>query len=113
MANAAISATQCRSARALLGWSVAKLVSAASSAGGQSTISRWSGGRPCPLSPVQIRRAFEPFRVVFSARRQRGLGPRTLFEVGGDGVRKYREPDQDPPGAIVVVGGFAHTQSRA
>jgi hypothetical protein len=112
MANAAISATQCRSARALLGWSVAKLVSAASSAGGQSTISGWSGGRPSPPSPGQIRRAFEPFGVVFSARRQRGLGPRTLFEVGGDGVRKFRG-DQDPPRAIVVVGGFAHTQSRA
>ena len=113
MANAAISATtQCHSARALLGWSVAKLASAASSAGGQSTISRWSGGRPCPLSPGQIRRAFEPFGVVFSARRQRGLGPRTLFEVGGDGVRNFRG-DQDPPRAIVVVGGFAHTQSRA
>ena len=90
MANAAISATQCRSAR-FCWWSLAKLASAASSAGGQSTISRWSGGRPCPLSPGQIRRAFEPFGVVFSARRQRGLGPRTLFEVGGDGLRKFRD----------------------
>jgi hypothetical protein len=66
--------------------------------GRNARIGRFVGGRtvddfemerraPVPLSPGQIRRAFEPRGVLFSARRQRGLGPRTLFEVGGDGLR--------------------------
>jgi len=63
--NAVISAAQCRSARALLGWSVAKLASAASVRG--SAIDDFETERRAPVPAVarQIRRAFEPAGVLF------------------------------------------------
>jgi hypothetical protein len=63
--NAVISAAQCRSARALLGWPVAKLASAASVRG--SAIDDFETERRAPVPAVvrQIRRAFEPAGVLF------------------------------------------------
>ena len=63
--NAMISAAQCRSARALLGWSVAKLASAASVSA--SAIDDFEAERRAPLPAVAgpIRRAFEPVGVAF------------------------------------------------
>jgi transcriptional regulator with XRE-family HTH domain len=63
--NAMISAAQCRSARALLGWSVAKLASAASVSA--SAIDDFEAERRAPLPVVAgpIRRAFEPVGVAF------------------------------------------------
>jgi ribosome-binding protein aMBF1 (putative translation factor) len=63
--NALMSAAQCRSARALLGWSVAKLASAASV--GESAIDDFETERRAPVPAVarRIRRAFEPVGVLF------------------------------------------------
>jgi transcriptional regulator with XRE-family HTH domain len=63
--NALISAAQCRSARALLGWSVAKLALAASVRG--SAIDEFETERRAPVPAVarRIRRAFEPVGVLF------------------------------------------------
>jgi transcriptional regulator with XRE-family HTH domain len=63
--NAVISAAQCRSARALLGWSVAKLASAASVSA--SAIDDFEAERRAPLPAVvgPIRRAFELIGVAF------------------------------------------------
>jgi transcriptional regulator with XRE-family HTH domain len=63
--NEMISATQCRSARALLGWSVAKLASAASVSA--SAIDDFEAERRAPVPAVAgpIRRAFEPVGVAF------------------------------------------------
>jgi ribosome-binding protein aMBF1 (putative translation factor) len=60
-----ISAAQCRSARALLGWSVAKLALAASVRG--SAIDEFETERRAPVPAVarRIRRAFEPVGVLF------------------------------------------------
>jgi transcriptional regulator with XRE-family HTH domain len=60
-----ISAIQCRSARALLGWSVAKLASAASVSA--SAIDDFEAERRAPVPAVAgpIRRAFEPVGVAF------------------------------------------------
>jgi ribosome-binding protein aMBF1 (putative translation factor) len=60
-----MSAAQCRSARALLGWSVAKLASAASV--GESAIDDFETERRAPVSAIarRIRRAFEPVGVLF------------------------------------------------
>ena len=63
--NALMSAAQCRSARALLGWSIAKLASAASV--GESAIDDFETERRAPVPAVapRIRRAFEPVGVLF------------------------------------------------
>jgi transcriptional regulator with XRE-family HTH domain len=63
--NAMISAAQCRSARALLGWSIAKLASAA--AVSASAIDDFEAERRAPVPAVAgpIRHAFEPVGVVF------------------------------------------------
>jgi ribosome-binding protein aMBF1 (putative translation factor) len=63
--NAMISASQCRSARALLGWSVAKLASAASVSA--SAIDDFEAERRAPVSAVAgpIGRALETACVVF------------------------------------------------
>jgi DNA-binding XRE family transcriptional regulator len=60
-----ISAAQCRSARALLGWSVAKLASAASVRA--SAIDDLEAERRAPTPDVAgpLRRAFESVGVVF------------------------------------------------
>jgi transcriptional regulator with XRE-family HTH domain len=60
-----ISPAQCRSARALLGWSVAKLASAASVSA--SAIDDFEAERRAPLPAVAgpIRRAFEPVGIAF------------------------------------------------
>jgi transcriptional regulator with XRE-family HTH domain len=85
--NAMISAAQCRSARALLGWSIAKLASAASVSA--SAIDDFETERRAPVPAVAgpIRRAFEPVGVAFlpgeDVRPRRGA----LFEVGGDSAR--------------------------
>jgi transcriptional regulator with XRE-family HTH domain len=62
--DAMISAAQCRSARALLGWSVAKLASAASVSA--SAIDDFEAERRAPVPAVAgpIRRAFEPVGVA-------------------------------------------------
>jgi hypothetical protein len=74
-----ISAAQCRSARALLGWSVAKLASAASVSA--SAIDDFEAERRAPLSAVAgpIRRAFEPVGVAFLPGEDVRLRPRVLF----------------------------------
>jgi hypothetical protein len=63
--SAMISAAQCRSARALLGWSVAKLASAASVSA--NAIDDFEAERrpAVPAVAGPIRRAFEPVGVVF------------------------------------------------
>jgi hypothetical protein len=63
--NPMISAAQCRSARALLGWSIAKLASAASVSA--SAIDDFEAERRAPVPAVAgpIRRAFEPVGVAF------------------------------------------------
>jgi hypothetical protein len=63
--NAMISATQCRSARAQLGWSVAKLASAASVSA--NAIDDFEAERRPAVSAVAgpIRRAFEPVGSYF------------------------------------------------
>jgi len=60
-----MSAAQCRSARTLLGWSVARLASAASV--GESAIDDFETERRAPVPAVvrRIRRAFEPVGVLF------------------------------------------------
>ena len=85
--TAMISAAQCRSARALLGWSVAKLASAASVSA--SAIDDFEAERRAPLSAVAgpIRRAFEPVGVAFLPGEDVRLRPRVLFEVGSDNAR--------------------------
>jgi hypothetical protein len=86
-ANAMISAAQCRSARALLGWSVAKLASAASVSA--SAIDDFEAERRAPVPTVAgpIRRAFEPVGVAFLPGEGVLLRPGALFEVGGDSAR--------------------------
>jgi transcriptional regulator with XRE-family HTH domain len=85
--KAMISAAQCRSARALLGWSVAKLASAASVSA--SAIDDLEAERRAPVPAVAgpVRRAFEPVGVVFLAGEDVRLRPGTRFEVGGDSAR--------------------------
>ena len=62
--NALISAAQCRSARAILGWSVAKLASAASVRA--SAIDDFeTERRAAPAVARRIRRAFEPVGILF------------------------------------------------
>jgi hypothetical protein len=63
--NPMISAAECRSARALLGWSIAKLASAASVSA--SAIDDFEAERRAPVPAVAgpIRRALEPVGVAF------------------------------------------------
>jgi hypothetical protein len=85
--NAMISAAQCRSARGLLGWSVAKLASAASISA--SAIDDFEAERRAPVPAVAgpIRRAFEPVGVAFLPGEDVRLRPGALFEVGDDSPR--------------------------
>ena len=95
--NAMISAAQCRSARALLGWSVAKLASAASVSA--SAIDDFEAERRAPLPAVAgpIRRAFEPVGVAFLPGEDVRLRQGRCFEVGGDNARvRGRQPRRSP-----------------
>jgi transcriptional regulator with XRE-family HTH domain len=88
-----ISAAQCRSACALLGWSVAKLASAASVSA--SAIDDFEAERRAPLPAVAgpIRRAFEPVGVAFLPGEDVCLRQGRCFEVGGDCARiRGRQP---------------------
>jgi transcriptional regulator with XRE-family HTH domain len=86
-----ISAVQCRSARALLGWSVAKLASAASVSA--SAIDYFEAERraPGPAVAGALRRAFEPVGIVFLPGEDVRLRLGALFEVDGDSARNLRE----------------------
>jgi transcriptional regulator with XRE-family HTH domain len=79
--NAMISPAQCRSARALLGWSVAKLASAASVSA--SAIDDFEAERRAPLPAVAgpIRRAFEPVGVAFLPGEDVRLRQGALFRI--------------------------------
>jgi hypothetical protein len=85
--NEMISAAQCRSARALLGWSVAKLASAASVS--VSAIDDFEAERRARVPAVAgpIRRAFEPVGVAFLPGEDVRLRAGALFEVGSDRAR--------------------------
>ena len=85
--NAMISAAQCRSARALLGWSVTKLASAASVSA--SPIDDFEAERRAPRPAIAgpIRRAFDPLGVAFLPGEDVRLRPGALSEVGGDSAR--------------------------
>jgi transcriptional regulator with XRE-family HTH domain len=82
-----ISAAQCRSARALLGWSVTKLASAASVSA--SAIDDFEAERRAPMPAVvgPIRRAFELIGVAFLPGDDVRLRPGAPLEVGGDSAR--------------------------
>ena len=82
--NAVISAAQCRSARALLGWSVAKFASAASVRA--SAIDDFEPDRRAHMLAVVglIRRAFEPIGGAFLPGEDVRLRPGAPLEVGGD-----------------------------
>ena len=91
--NAMISAAQCRSARALLGWSIAKLASAASVSA--SAIDDFEAERRAPLPAVAgpIRRAFEPVGVTFLSDEDVRLRQGPCFEAGSDNARvRGRQP---------------------
>jgi transcriptional regulator with XRE-family HTH domain len=85
--NAMISAAQCRSARALLGWSVAKLASAASVSA--SAIDDFEAERRAPVAAVAgpIPRAFEPVGVAFLPGEDVRLRSGALFELGSESAR--------------------------
>ena len=87
--NAMISATQCRWARALLGWSITKLASSASVSA--SAIDDFEAERRAPMPAVAgpIRRAFEPVGVVFLPGEDVRLRSGAQFEVGGDSARVH------------------------
>ena len=87
--TALISAAQCRSARALLGWSVAKLASAASVSA--TAIDDFEAERRAAVPAVAgpIRRAFEPVGVVFLPGEDVCLRSGALLEVGGDRARVH------------------------
>jgi len=88
-----ISPAQCRSARALLGWSVAKLASAAPVSA--SAIDDFEAERRAPLPAVAgpIRRAFEPVGVAFLPGEDVRLRQGRCFEFGGDYARvRGRQP---------------------
>ena len=94
--NAMISAAQCRSARALLGWSVAKLASAASVSA--SAIDDLEAERrpPTPAVARPLRRAFEPVGIVFLPGEDVRLRLGALFEVG-DSARVHERPTRGNP----------------
>jgi transcriptional regulator with XRE-family HTH domain len=87
--NAMISAAQCRSARALLGWSVAKLASASSVSA--TAIDDFEAERraAAPAVAGPIRRAFEPVGVVFLPGEDVRLRTGALLEVGGNSARVH------------------------
>jgi transcriptional regulator with XRE-family HTH domain len=95
--NRMISAAQCRSARALLGWSVAKLASAASVSA--SAIDDLEAERrpPTPAVARPLRRAFEPVGIVFLPGEDVRLRLGALFEVGGDSARVHVRPTRGNP----------------
>jgi len=86
-----ISAAQCRSARALLGWSVAKLASAASVSA--SAIDDFEAERRAsgPAVAGPLRRAFEPVGIVFLPGEDVRLRSGALFAIGGESARNFRE----------------------
>jgi DNA-binding XRE family transcriptional regulator len=85
--NAMISPSQCCSARSLLGWSIAKLASAALVSA--TAIDNFEAERRAPVLAVagQIRRAFERVGVVFLPGEDVRLRPGALFEASGDSAR--------------------------
>jgi transcriptional regulator with XRE-family HTH domain len=87
-----ISPAQCRSARSLLGWSVAKLAAAALVR--VSAIDDFEAERGAPVAAIalKIRRAFEPVGVLFLSGDDVRLPARALLEVGGDSTRIQRIP---------------------
>jgi transcriptional regulator with XRE-family HTH domain len=95
--NATISAAQCRSARALLGWSIAKLASAASVSA--SAIDDFEAERRAPVPAVAgpIRRAFEPFGVAFLPGDDVGLRPRGAVRVRQRQRPRSRATDPQKP----------------
>ena len=104
--NAMISAAQCRSARALLGWSVAKLATAASVSA--SAIDDFEAERRAPLPAVAgpIRRAFEPVGVAFLPGEDVRLRQGRCFELAattpafaGDSLAEATPPDHQPRGS--------------
>jgi transcriptional regulator with XRE-family HTH domain len=84
-----ISAAQCRSARALLGWSVAKLASAASVSA--TAIDDFETERQAAVPAVAgpIRRAFEPVGVVFLPGEDVRLRSGAPLAVGSDSARVH------------------------
>jgi hypothetical protein len=87
--KAMISAAQCRTARALLGWSNAKLASAASVSANAIDDFEAERGTPVPAVTGPIRRAFEPVGVVFLPGEDVRLRPMALFKVGGESARVH------------------------
>ena len=85
--NAMISGAQCRAARALVGWSIARLASAASISA--RAIDDFEAERRAPVPAVarSIRRAFEPVGLAFLPGEDVRLRPGALSEVGGDSAR--------------------------
>jgi hypothetical protein len=84
-----ISAAQCRSARALLGWSVAKLAPASSVSA--TAIDDFEAERRAAMPAVAgpIRRALEPVGVVFLPGEDVGLRSRALLKAGSDNARVH------------------------
>ena len=95
--NAMISAAQCRSARALLGWSVAKLASAASVSASAIDDLEAERRAPTPAVAGPLRRAFEPVGVVFLPSEDVQLVLGALFEIGGDNARVKVRPTRRNP----------------
>jgi DNA-binding transcriptional regulator YiaG len=95
--NPMISAAQCRSARALLGWSVAKLASASSVSA--SAIDDFEAERRAPVPAVAglMRRALETVGVVFLQGEDIELRPWAAFEGGGDSARVSRGANPQKP----------------
>jgi hypothetical protein len=105
--NAVISAAQCRSARALLGWPIAKLASVASVSGSAIDDFETERREPVPAVARPIRRAFEAVGIMFlpgdGVRLRRG----PLSEGGGDSAKVGKISDAVRPtvGALMVASG--------
>jgi hypothetical protein len=98
--NALTSAAQCRSARALLGWSIARLAWAASV--GEGAIDDFETERRAPVPAVvrRIRRAFEPAGILFLR------GDDVACTWGA--VQNRRRP-RTPPEPDGIAGGHPNT----
>jgi hypothetical protein len=85
--NAMISAAQCRSARALLGWSVAKLASAASVSA--SVIDDFEAERPCLLSPGRSGALSSRSASYFCPAKTSACAPGRCSKFGGGSARVH------------------------